>query len=821
MAREPWIGKHTPLLLLAAMVLVFFSPFLFLGRTLLLRDLCFAFHPGQLVYRESLLQGVLPLWTPYTGCGEPLLMNIEMAVFYPPNLVFVLLPLAQATAITYALHMLLAGAGTYWTCRLWRVSRPGALLAGVSYAFSNYVVLHMEFTAAFHTVAWYPVALAAFVWWLRRRTLRRFVLLAGVLSLEMLAGWVEAWGFTVGSLALYALFVGAFEARSRRRWSHLVRPLAVVMGAAAVAVAVAMVEVLPFLEGVAHSTRVGGVDPGVDQGSINPLMAITLLLPSIYGIPGPPGTGRYWAPSCLEYSMGAFHVGVVAVVVLVMAMIHRVARGRARTAPTKPTESMPPLAVPFLLTLLVLAFLYAMGKHTPFFGTVWRLVPLLQVLEVPSKARVCVVLAVSCLAGIGLDYLAGSADAAARVSAGRRCVLRWATGVLFFLLSLFLLGCLLDNGRLGVLVLRRFFNLGAVRPEFAHRIPWRALVRDGVKLGIVSLASAALLYLFVFHRKTRTMAGWSIVLVAFADLAITGTSLLPSGQSSTLDGPPRYLNEVRPSGKMVRYWTDDIYLKFLYGERSARLYRLGRDTLARLWPQADKAFMVRPQGSLAVADADSVVGLVIHPEVAAEKKERLLRMLNCEIVLQRPDMREYARDGRLGEPRIIRLKDALPRAYVVGGLSVFESSEDVLRALASRDFDPLAVALTDEQSAPPGLTAGLQPGRVPHTVTRLQYGPNRLDIDVASETAGVLVVSDTFYPGWRARVNGTRVPIIKVNGAFRGIPVPAGTATVAMNFAPLSLDIGMIVSLCTLTVVAIIFAAHRGHRRHRRSDRRA
>ena len=104
------------ILILACFTLLFFARFLFTRNFLLLRDLFFSQYPWHAFCREYLLQGILPLWNPYTGCGEPFLANMEAAVFYPPNLIFLVCPVTKALSISAAFHVLVAAAGTWTLC---------------------------------------------------------------------------------------------------------------------------------------------------------------------------------------------------------------------------------------------------------------------------------------------------------------------------------------------------------------------------------------------------------------------------------------------------------------------------------------------------------------------------------------------------------------------------------------------------------------------------------------------------------------------------------------------------------------------------------
>ena len=71
-----------------------------------------------------------------------------------------------------------------------------------------------------------------------------------------------------------------------------------------------------------------------------------------------------------------------------------------------------------------------------------------------------------------------------------------------------------------------------------------------------------------------------------------------------------------------------------------------------------------------------------------------------------------------------------------------------------------------------------------------------------SPAEGYLVLSDPFYPGWRAELDGSPAEILRANYAFRAVAVPAGSHTVTMTFRPASWIAGLAISLATLAALA-------------------
>ena len=84
------------------------------------------------------------------------------------------------------------------------------------------------------------------------------------------------------------------------------------------------------------------------------------------------------------------------------------------------------------------------------------------------------------------------------------------------------------------------------------------------------------------------------------------------------------------------------------------------------------------------------------------------------------------------------------------------------------------------------------------------YEPNRLEMDFAAPKAGSLALSDTYYPGWKAWLDGRQRPILLNQGAFRAVSIPPGSHHLTMKYQPASLRVGMLVSFGAVLVLLIV-----------------
>jgi hypothetical protein len=141
-----------------------------------------------------------------------------------------------------------------------------------------------------------------------------------------------------------------------------------------------------------------------------------------------------------------------------------------------------------------------------------------------------------------------------------------------------------------------------------------------------------------------------------------------------------------------------------------------------------------------------------------------------------------------------RLEEHLPRAYVVHQAQVSRGQE-ALEFLADPEFDPLATVVLEEE---PGLALAGDGASSDSTVSIVDYQPTRIALDVETEANGILVLSEVYYPGWRARVDGREVRIHRVDYVLRGVELDRGAHRVEFVYDPTSFKVGLL-----LTVVAL------------------
>jgi hypothetical protein len=192
------------------------------------------------------------------------------------------------------------------------------------------------------------------------------------------------------------------------------------------------------------------------------------------------------------------------------------------------------------------------------------------------------------------------------------------------------------------------------------------------------------------------------------------------------------------------------------------------------------------------------------------------------IVSERPlgETPEFRQIGGDSGTRVYEATNAFPRAWIAHTIHVVDSEDDAfafLRARAQRKggvyvvdrFNPLREAVVERPGSEDeelGALAGR--GRcaaeTEDSVTIDEYSGNSVSLEVSAACPGLLVLPDTYFPGWTATVDGHDATVLPTDGAFRGIAVPAGASHVEFQYAPRAFSLGVLIAVAGVVGAIVI-----------------
>lgn len=732
-------------------------------------DLFTEFYPRHAFAGAALRKGTLPLWDPHQIAGLPFLATLQAGFFYPPNLLYALLPVGTAMGALAVLHLVLAGGFTWALAREMGWSRAASLLAGVTFMLGGSTVSLIYHTNAINSAPWLPAAVwCAWRFGFEPRA-RWALLLSLVLALQFLAGRDYTFVMTLHVVGLLALFQAAWMLRDKAGAGRVARHLGALAAAAALALALVAVQLLPTLELAGRGDRTLG---GLADAFVE-----------IYG-PVPPG---FFFANLVNPVRGPIRREYLGWVALACFVVGFRPWGGDR-------------ATRFASVLAVLALVLSFGSQTPLWAA-YRHLPLGATFRLPDRFVYVFALAVALVAAAGLD----------RVCSGRRrapALAILALGVATFVL--------VDGPWMAAGVRRAaapwsWFTFYGLGPEH--------FAAAGRAARWYFLAVATLLALPLWRPRSRGAQAvrLALPLLAGADLAFALSSgvLHPARDASpALAAAPCHARLVEVTGPFGRHlsirsrggwalkdkdgelfgtWAATHYDPLVTRRHAlyfAALQEGGTEIVRTPWNERSPfmGFLTRWPSAARVRLLDLLGVRAVLVEAAVAADPALAGLLSGT----EPALR-CAGSGAGGTREVAVLRrDALPRAFVVHAVEEVPGPEAALARLVAPDFDPRATALV-EGDAPAGFAAG--EGGAAGEARIETYEARRVIVRGTTSRPGLLVLTDSWDPGWDATRDGEPVAILPTDALFRGVYVPAGEFAVEFRYRPAAFRWGMVLSV--------------------------
>jgi hypothetical protein len=787
-----------PIGALTALPLVLYAPFLFGRQVLYWGVYLLQFYPWRLLAVEQIASGEWPLWNPYLGAGTPLAANLQTAVFYPPNVLFLLMPVERAFGWELALHIALAGIAAYTLGRVLGLSRFASLIAGLTYGGGGFLVARWLFPSMVYAAAWLPLMMAltekvahclppsaqgsdlgdVTATGRRRQAGRRLLvmaLLALTVALQLLAGHAQTSfysAFVMGAFGIVRTLRYGRRARSGlgRRLRYAVGRLGSMAAAALWGTALAAIQLIPSAEFAVHSQRGGRLTDLTFAFELSfwPWRLLTLVMPDLFGNPARDefwGYGTYWEDSAF--------LGVLALLLAIAA-----ASTRWRKRRTHNDESLS--AIPFFGILAIVSVVLALGDNTTLYPILFRHIPGFGLFQAPARLMVGYALAVPLLAAIGADTFRPTQRTQARL---RLAVV----------------------AGLGIAIAGTLARLAL--PDVRH-----SLSESTIRLGIsVALAAAVL----AMRRRWPGKRHWQTLVVGAvaAELLVFGWGLAPGSDNSVyhtrvataerLESQPEGRLFVTP-GTARRTYDRYISLASFGSDDPEHLQGLRE----RLFPNLNTIHGLPAVGNYDPLIVESYRDLYELLEARGEGSTHQSDITSP--VLDLFGARYLVSDETLdlprlydGGPGIYVNEGALPAAYLVHRARVVESASQRLEMLEDPTYNPLLEVLLSVAPVEPLSPPAQVPAR--ESVKVVRQGPSRVKAEVELAAPGYLVLADTYYPGWRATVDGQETTILPANHAFRAVQLKEGKHTVLFEYAPASFGLGKWLSFCSTALLAAAF----------------
>jgi uncharacterized membrane protein YfhO len=154
----------------------------------------------------------------------------------------------------------------------------------------------------------------------------------------------------------------------------------------------------------------------------------------------------------------------------------------------------------------------------------------------------------------------------------------------------------------------------------------------------------------------------------------------------------------------------------------------------------------------------------------------------------------------------------LPRAYFVDNYKILSDEEKINQFMMNQEFNPKQTALLEED---PKFLSGARNDSSSGKADISSYKLNSISLDVSTPQNGILLLSEIYYPGWNAYIDGVKQKILRANWNLRAIPVTKGAHAVDVRFEPESFRRGAFITMTSilLSVIGIVYSLYKKEKR--------
>ena len=751
----------------SACLLGFCQDLVFNGEVPFYRDLTNYFYPLRHSLSESFRAGEFGLWNRHLAQGFPNLAAFQTGVFYPPHSTFLVLPFYAAIRVLFVFHFLVAGLGSYLLLRRWNYSRDLAIVGALLFSLGGVTISLTNLLNHFQSAVWLPWLILVWERLLVSPRWRHFVEFTLIAALQFLGGSPE-----ITALSMFLALVRGFSLDHAETQASSCRIVGFAIAGNILMLCLIMVQVLPTVELILQSRR-GHSIPASESfmWSLEPESLFNLFFPDSE-VDRSIGVGIVYyfgrkIPLFLSIYLGLISLYGIALWIYYCARREKI-----------------------ILTFLVLISLaFAMGSNALVYPFFFHYLPFLSAVRFPEKFffianALLIVVAMSGLRSFLMDDSKRSKTA--MVILGAIC-LSWL-GLYLYL-----------NFRSEIL--SNFIAVSyrdGVFPKGIGQLTVGVLTNLQRQV-ILSFAILCLLLLTKTGKIRPVLFSVLFVAVVYVDLTWAHKSFLfPIDPEKLLASPPilqpAQTQQTRlfyyPSAKDLHPANFSVRGQPTFEEAVALSYQNYLPNVGTLYG-IDYFQEIDALGRRGYSDF-----LRVANALPFDRQIKLLGTFNVKYVVSFRDLPEN--DIRLVRrfPKyfswLYQIKSVLPRAYSVTKFSVEKDSLKVLQRLSDTKFDPLQEVVLDSQVSLAPLAASSA------QVNIQRYENSVVTMSTAANGESLLVLADTYYPGWKAYIDGTETAILRANHFYRAVRLPGGQHQVEFRYEPRSFKIGATFSLATL-----------------------
>lgn len=750
------------------------------------------YFPFYKVTLDQIKDLKFPLWNPYAFSGHPHMADFQTAVFYPLNLVGLFLPQIEFWHLLRISPMILASFFTFLYLRSLRpfdyaqgqISKVASFFGALTFGFSPFILTWgEEVVMSPHSIVWLPLILFAIDGFLASEQKKFLVLISLSTAFSLFGGHIQTSIYMFIFAFAYIIFRVWEMQKDRSRFGGIFRNGIVICSAFVLGTALAAIQLLPSGELYFNSARADIALKETLFGFLLPVESVVTFLAADFF--GHPATANFFRDGRAQYYEGILFVGIAVLIFALGAVFSKkteVKNGRLeRFVKFMAIGGLVSLSTTFDLPTSRLF----LSLPIPFLST-----------SIANRILFVSAFCLAVLAAVGMDHWFK------KKHEGIRKVVKF----------------------MAILYLGIFFYLLAVK--FADFSYWRLPGKNEVETATVSLRNMAIPG-FVFlvtsflvmigsqSVKYLKIAAILVIIVAMGHIFYFSQKYFSFSKRSYIFPENPVLKFIaKNQGSDRSLGVGDAYFENNFASQYGIFWPEGYDSLNNHsygefthWMQGNaiETYVFRADAGLGRGKISDLLGNA--------QRRRLIDLVGVKFLLvgRREDEDVFKRfnfskvfDAGDGKFAVWENQQALPRVLLAsnyegpphvdlpeGEAKTKERRKLIVSKLLSADFDFRNVLILEKPSP-------ISPQFGSGSAQVLSYKPSEVIIKTKSDQPKLLFISDNYYPGWKAQVDGDETEILRANYTFRTVPLIPGEHLVRFYYDSDVFKLGALISLASL-----------------------
>ena len=708
------------------------------------QDIIRQLYLWRIITTDNIKSWTIPLWNPYSFSGTPHLANFQTAIFSWITPLFFLISQIDAWTIYYLSDALLTVIFTYFLLRQWKLTKKSSFFGGLIYSYSLYLMVwRVHLNNIPQTAMFLPLILLGIE---RKNSL----LLIFSMTFAFLSGHIQTFLYITSLSFFYSLFL-------KRTKMFLL--------AGIITIGLTAVQWLSTAEISMFAPRLVTSAQYIFDTALQPIQwFVTIFAPDFYGNQA---TRNFWFSG--SYFEKASYVGVITLFFTLVAFFQRkiIQNWRIRFFIVAAFLSI-------LLSLKISPIQWFYSLNFPIIGT-----------AVPTRILLIFTFSISMLGAFGFNYFTQNKIVFNKII----------------------------KPTLLLTIIYGFLWIMAIMGKYT--IAQRNLILPSVMLVGVFILTTLIIKL----GKIKNILLIIIIILSVFDLFYYGWKFTPFVNRQLVYPKTSVFTWLNNKGGINRFFgVEDGYIDTNYA-LSSRLFspegydplfigRYGELVNASYFGQLKKEI---PRSDVNIPKIDDVYKFTEN-----SYRRKLMQLLGIKYIVDKDDLGQkgdfkaenYKFNPELfnlvwqdGKWKIYEYKEALPRFFLANSYETIVDKQQIINKLLNNNVDLKQTVILEEKI--PAFN-NLLNKETASFVEMEYYQPNQAKFKVSTNTDKILFLSDNYYPGWKAYMDGKETKIYRADYTFRAIVVPTGVHTVIFSYEPWTFKIGMIISGLSIALFLIL-----------------